>query len=370
VVSTDVIAAAEPIVRVNPYHDYQRGEGVPVVRGFHIADLNALELAPWARKGGRGCFVNLDGTGGTNDAYVCEIAPGTALNPQRQLFEEMVYVLEGSGSSQVWYDENQKVSFEWRAGSVFAVPLNAWHRHYNGRGDRPARYLAVTSAPLIINVFHNLDFVFGTPFAFDDRFAGQDDFFAGEGRRLRARRNLVLETNFVPDVRALELIGGGERGAGGRLMLLELANNTMAAHVSEFPVGTYKKAHRHGPGAHVIVLDGSGYSLLWPEGEEPRRVDWSAGSVVVPPESWFHQHFNSGARPARYLALRWGSQRYDLGGAIQAGEETYDVSVKDGGAQIEYADEDPAIHRQFEDSLARAGAACRMKALVSWCTAD
>jgi oxalate decarboxylase/phosphoglucose isomerase-like protein (cupin superfamily) len=252
---------------------------------------------------------------------------------------------------------------------VFAIPLNACHRHFNGRGDRPARYLAVTSAPLIINVFHNLDFVFGNTFAFADRFTGEDDFFSGDGRRLRARRNLVLETNFVSDVRSLELIGGAERGAGGRLILLELANNTMAAHVSEFPVGTYKKAHRHGAGAHVIILDGSGYSLLWPDGEEPRHVDWAAGSMVVPPENWFHQHFNSGAQPARYLALRWGSQRYDLGGAIHSGEETHDVSVKDGGAQIEYADEDPAIHRQFEDLLARAGADCRMGALVPWCTA-
>ena len=46
------------------------------------------------------------------------------------------------------------------------------------------------------------------------------------------------------------------------------------------------------------------------------------------------------------------------------------MSVKDGGLQIEYADEDPAIHRQFEDLLARAGAACRMGALVPGCSAQ
>ena len=113
-----------------------------------------------------------------------------------------------------------------------------------------------------------------------------------------------------------------------------------------------------------------GYSLLWPEGSDFKKFPWKTGSMVVPPNDWFHQHFNPGTEPARYLALRWGSQRYDLGGAIQAGEEAHDVSVKDGGLQIEYADEDPTIHREFEESLARAGATCRMRSMVPSCTAE
>ena len=126
----------EVMQKVNTYQAFQAREGIPVVRGFGVEDLRDHRSAPWARKGGRGSYVNLDGTGGTNDAYVCEIPPGQALNPRRQLFEEMIYVLEGNGSTQVWYDESKKVSFEWKTGSLFAIPLNAWHRHFNGRGDR------------------------------------------------------------------------------------------------------------------------------------------------------------------------------------------------------------------------------------------
>jgi uncharacterized RmlC-like cupin family protein len=336
-----------------------------VYRGFAVEDLRTLELAPWARKSARGAFINLDGTGGTNDAYVLEIPPRGQTNVQRHIYEEMVYVLDGSGSTSVWYDENSKVTFEWGRGSLFAIPLNANYQHFNGSGSSPARYLAVTDAPTIISLFHNLKFVFENPFAFDDRFGGEDNYFSGEAKVYQRR---VLETNFVADADSIELYSWAERGAGGRITLFELAHNTMAAHISEFPVGTYKKAHRHGPGAHVIILSGQGYSLLWPEGEEIKEVPWRPGTMVVPPENWFHQHFNSGAQPTRYLALRWGSKRYEIGGAFSSDTLRADVSVKEGGLQIEYEDEDKNIHRVFEDHLSKAGATCHMKSMIPWCT--
>jgi quercetin dioxygenase-like cupin family protein len=367
--ATEVQDTREVIQKINTHREYQRQEGIPIHGGFAIDDLKTVEVGPWARRGGRGAFVNLEGTEGVNDAYIAEIPPGASLNPQHQLFEEMIYVVDGNGSTTVWYDEDNKASFEWKAGSMFAIPLNAWHRHFNGRGDKPARFLSVTNAPVVMNLFHNLRFVFETPYVFDDRW--EKEFFSGEGTMWANRRGTrhVWETNFVPDTHSIELYSLPGRGAGGRNIQFELAHNTMAAHISEFPVGTYKKGHRHGPGAHVIILSGQGYSLLWPEGEERRKVDWHAGSMVVPPNQWFHQHFNAGAEPARYLALRWGSNRYDMGGAIRSGENTTDVSLKEGGAQIEYPDEDPAIHRLFEGELAKSGAQCRMRSMIAWCTA-
>ena len=373
--ATELQQPLKTLERINAYAEFLRTEGIPVVRGFAIQDLKTLELQPWARKGGRGVYVNLEGTGGTNDAYVCEIPPGGSLNPERHLFEEMIYVVDGNGTTSVWNDPERKHSFEWHTGSLFAIPLNAHFQHFNVSGRRPARFLAVTNAPVVINLFHNVRFVFDSDFVFDDRFAGEQQYFDGQGEIYQAnwgRRN-TLVSNFVPDTHTLQLYEWRARGAGGRNIMIELANNTMAAHISEFPVGTYKKAHRHGPGAHVIILSGKGYSLLWPQGKEPTRVDWQPGSVVVPPNQWFHQHFNSGAEPARYLALRWGSQRYDTGGAFTSdegdiGRSGADVSVKEGGWQIEYTDEEPSIHSTFEAELARAGAQCRMRGEVAWCT--
>jgi hypothetical protein len=139
-----------------------------------------------------------------------------------------------------------------------------------------------------------------------------------------------------------------------------MSESMMGSHVSRFPVGVYKKAHRHGPGAHVFILTGKGYSLLWPEGEKMTRVDWKCGSIVVPPEGWFHQHFNSSAVPARYLALKILSRKYKL----QPGKIQSDVPLAYGGWQIEYEDEDPIIRKTFDEECAKSGAEVKMPSLA------
>jgi hypothetical protein len=194
-----------------------------------------------------------------------------------------------------------------------------------------------------MNLIHNDNFIFNLAYDFTDRFGGDSADFSGAGTAYAGR---IWETNFVPDVMAMTLQEWRERGAGSNVML-EVANSSMCGHISEFPVGTYKKAHRHGPGANVVILKGRGYSLFWAEGQPYQRVDWGPRSVIVPPERWFHQHFNIGAEPARYLAMRWGSQKYRSVG----GEYQVDRSVAAGGDQIEYADEDPAIRATFEREL-------------------
>jgi oxalate decarboxylase/phosphoglucose isomerase-like protein (cupin superfamily) len=348
----------DPTTIRTAYQVWQEAEGIPVIRGFHVEDLRTVEVKPWARKGGKGVFIDLEGTGGTNDAYVCEIPAGGTLEPQRHLYEEVIYVLKGRGATTVWVEGGAKVTFEWQAGSLFAVPLNTWHQHHNGSGTEVVRYYGVTTAPLVMNLFHNHDFVFNNPFVFKDRFSGETDSFSGKGTFLATR---IWEANFIPDVKSFQLIEWKERGAGGRNIMFELANNTMISHISEFPVGTYKKAHRHGPGAHVIILGGIGYSLLWKDGEKPRKVDWHEGSVFVPPEFWWHQHFNAGATPARYLAIRWGSVKHKMDEKFSK----VDQDKEKGGNQIEYQNEDPMVHQLFESELAKAGVKSRMPEVLA-----
>ena len=151
-----------------------------------------------------------------------------------------------------------------------------------------------------MNLYEDVEFVFNTAYDFKNRFAGEPDYFTNKGEQ----KGLLLETNFVADAVNLPLISAKERGAGGGHIRFNMAKGSMNSHISQFPVGTYKKGHRHGPGAHVIILSGEGYSLMWPEGEEPRRYDWEVGTMIVPPNMWFHQHFNTGTTPVALSRLQ------------------------------------------------------------------
>ena len=339
---------------ISPYQQFLDREDIPVIKGFLIKDIADVQLTPWDRMGGNGAYLNLDGTEGVNDAYVCEIPPGESLKPQKHMFEELVLVVSGRGATTVWQDDAKPQTFEWQEGSLFSPPLNAWYQHFNGQGDQPVRLLAMTNAPTVMNLFHNLDFVFQCDFPFTDRYDGAQDYFSGKGVALSEQ---FWDTNFIPDVRTFKLKERKDRGAGGQMIMLEIANNLICAHISQFPVGTYKKAHRHGSGAHVFVLEGEGFSLYWKDDKDIERHDWGAGSLMVPPEGVFHQHFNIGKEPARYLALKPFSSRKFPGLKKQFGTSE---SVKNGGDQIEYDDEDPRIRQWFEEELTKRGAVSRM----------
>jgi oxalate decarboxylase/phosphoglucose isomerase-like protein (cupin superfamily) len=305
--------------------------------------------------------------------FLLDIAPGKSTTPQRHLYEEVVYVLEGSGSTQIELADGSRRSFEWGEKGLFAIPLNAKHRHFNGSGTERALLVTTTNLPMMMNVFHNERFVFDTEFDFSER-AGKKEYFSGDGDLITVRPgNHMWETNFVPDLAAIELKSWGDRGAGGTNIMFVLADGTMHAHISEMPVGTYKKGHRHGPSFHVMCVVGQGYSLLWYEHDKDfRRIDWKHGMVLVPADRQFHQHFNTGPEPARYLATAVGGLRYPTTQAnrislLGAGGDDLPAvskSVKEGGDQIEYEDQDPRIHRIWLEDMRKHGAPPKMEKFV------
>lgn len=349
---TQDLAAKFATEKDTPYGRWVAREGLDIIAAHYVPDLGTVELKPWERRGGAGVFVNHEASRTSNDCYVCEIPAGGELAPQRQLFEEMIMIISGHGSTRVWNDAGAAVSFEWGPGALFAIPLNTHHQHFNGSGREPARFVSSTNAPPIINLYDDVEFVFGTTHDFPHRFAGEPDYFAPGHRHAGLR----LETNFVADAASLPLLDADERGAGGGHVRFNMAKSSMNSHISQFPTATYKKGHRHGPGAHVIILSGRGYSLMWPEGEEPQRYDWSPGTLIVPPNMWFHQHFNTGTEPARYLAFKHeGVSIRNAQGVPKAW-----ISMRVGGDQVDYADESAHVRELFRSALAEHGMTPRM----------
>jgi oxalate decarboxylase/phosphoglucose isomerase-like protein (cupin superfamily) len=351
IVSSD-LAGKFATEKDTPYTRWVADEGLDIIAAHYVADLKTVELKDWARRGGRGVFINHEASRTTNDCYVAEIPAGGKLALQRQLFEEMIMILSGHGSTRVRNDAGAEVTFEWGPGALFGIPLNTHHEHFNGSGTRTARYVATSNLPPTLNLYDDVDFVFGTARDFPKRFSGEPDYFAPKSEK----KGLLLETNFVADVVNLPLIEAKERGAGGGHIRFNLARGSLNSHISQFPTATYKKAHQHGPGAHVIILSGEGYSLMWPEGEEPQRYEWQPGTLIVPPNMWFHQHFNTGTEPARYLALKHEgvSTRNSQGVPVAW------ISRRQGGGQIDYADESAYVRDTFAEALAKHGLEPRM----------
>jgi hypothetical protein len=95
---------------------------------------------------------------------------------------------------------------------------------------------------------------------------------------------------------------------------------------------------------------------MWPEGDEPRYYKWEVGTMIVPPNMWLHQHFNTGPTPARYLAFKHeGVAIRNAQGVPKAW-----ISKRDGGDQIDYRDEDRKTREQFAAELAKHGLAPQM----------
>ena len=84
---------------------------------------------------------------------------------------------------------------------------------------------------------------------------------------------------------------------------------------------------------------------MWEEGKDKVVVPWHEASCFVPPNRWFHQHFNAAGDPARYLALHPPMQ-------FHGHAEKVEDRAKD---QIEYVNEDKWVREKFEGELAQRG---------------
>ena len=360
----DVISEAEFEASVEidnvteTYREFRDAEGVPVHTGLALHDWNAAEVGDWGRTGQRGAFVNLYGAEGVNDMQIHELEPGGKTTTQLHRYEEIVYVTEGSGWTVVG-DEDEETVFEWSEHSLFFIPESTPYRHVNASDEEPARLLAETPLPQLLTMYQDPDVLFDVE---RSRWPEhhESDYYDADAGILEAEHPdkpggvLKWLANFVPDIQRFEQLEQHQaRGAGGTSVIFPFPATSMWSHISEFPVGTYKKAHRHHPGANVGVLTGEGFSLMWVEGWDERvRIDWGPRTMFTPPASWYHQHFNTGDTRARYFAMH--------GPKLGTLEEANIFDYTNPDNQIEYVNEDPGVREIYEAELADTGIDSRM----------
>ena len=329
----------------SPYAQWVRSEGLDVLQASAPFDLRTVDLKPWARRGGRGAYIQAAAVPLAADCYVCEIPPGQRLAPQRHLFEEIVLVIEGRGSTTLSVAGGEAQSFEWRAGTVFAVPRNATYRHFNGSGKNNARLVGVTTAPTIINTFADLDFVFGCGHVFSaDRVMTR-----GAAHMAAVDGACGLDALDSPLMESLEC------GAGGHLRS-SMGTRSLSIWIAQLPPATYGKAHAFGSDAYAFVLAGEGCTLASPGSGERTCRRWQRGSVVAVPRAWWRQHFNAGRAPARFVTFSaQAASRSVIAGTMQSR-----FSEALGAECIDYADEGPAVRATFAAALAERGLESRM----------
>jgi len=384
-----------------PYDIFMEEQGIPIYRELGVRRVQDLPLKLWKRMGGNGTFIQLLGTEGLWGCYVIEVPGAGALNAERHLYEEMYLVVEGRGTTEVWADRSNKtLTFEWQKGSLFSIPLNAWHRIVNATSS-PALLLAGTTAPNTMNILSNPDFIFNCTYNFKDRFDLSDDYYKPKEeiepdpvRGLAMRR-----TNIISDIINCELPLDNRRSPGTRRIEPHMTGNHFYLFIEQHETGRYTKAHAHSSAAVLICLKGRGYTYTWPSrlgptpwkdgfADQVKRQDYEpVGMVSAAPMggSWFHAHFDVSKEPLRLTGwfgpiAPWDlfrDARWQISPTLtprlepsapgreqeRLGEEMIDygaIDIKDGGTAIPYSDEDPFIRQEFEATLKREGVVSRM----------
>jgi oxalate decarboxylase/phosphoglucose isomerase-like protein (cupin superfamily) len=340
--------------RLTAYDRWMEAQGLPVYRGHFVAEPRAVDVAPWPERGVNGAFIQLAGMEGVSEARITEIPAGQTSKPLKIGLSEVVYVLEGQGLTTVWAGDGPKKTFEWQKSSLFCLPRHCWHTFSNTRGDRPARLLNYNHLPVAMSATPDPEFFLNSGYEDPARLYGEEDedFYASAKAvdipGAQRGHQVIWRANFFPDMGAWDkLLNYPGRGAGGKRLGIEFPGAEMSCHMSVFDPQLYKKAHKHGPGRVIVIPKGDGYSVLSPgdaftrplEGGERAVCPWKEGSIFVPPENWYHQHFNTGATDARYLALAPPPQ----------------FSGNPYRHQIEYPFEDPWVRETFQSELAKKG---------------
>jgi quercetin dioxygenase-like cupin family protein len=250
------------------------------------------------------------------DATIVEIPPSGKLPPHKHLSEEAILIVSGKGALEMWIDNSgsaKKEHFEWKEGDLLSPTLNVWHQMINASPSEPARFLSVTTKPLLNALVPETAFNSKVEYPFADRWKKS---LMIKDPRYEPSSEPGPETvrmkvgNLLPDVvnRQMRMqiadadpksprnhetgitINPEEDMASNRLLEMEVREFTKMEGTSP--------NHRHFWEVVYVALKGKIQSNLQREGEALRKVEWDTGDLLIVEAMEYHNHkpANVGAR--------------------------------------------------------------------------
>ena len=277
------------------------------VKGMIAKDLLTHPLKPRPKRGNffAARFDELAG----NTMLGCHVGemPGHKNIGHRHLDEALIMTLAGTGYSVLYQQDNTRSwplqhEVRWQPGSLIAIPVNAYHQHFNDKPDEVSvRQIAIKNVPTLKKVFASTAIIYANPFRFDERYNDEDDYFEISERI----GDNWWRTNFIQDMYTFPLDPNPTRGEGVSTMYFDMAGcTTLRPHITEIAPGKQTQPHRHLREELIYVLNGRGQTRIWNEGGPEITLAWQTGDLFSPPLNAWHEHVNlSSSEPARYYSV-------------------------------------------------------------------
>jgi quercetin dioxygenase-like cupin family protein len=119
------------------------------------------------------------------------------------------------------------------------------------------------------------------------------------------------------------------------VFFVDLPSHALSMTIGWLDPGQSSNRHRHTYETILFVLEGEGYSYVG-----GKRVDWKTGDAVYVPVWAWHNHVNTGAGRARYLACENAPMLQNMGGIAlreevpERGDQLFDTNHEpEGGLQ-------------------------------------
>ncbi len=281
---------------------YDEARQFLIIEGVIARDVASFPLAPRPKRRSRAVAFDSLGGNTTLGIHLSEVPPGGEKQGHRHLDEATFYIVDGRGWTELRQDDRAPVQrVHWQAGDVVVIPANAWHQHFNGDQERPARQLAFKNTRLLRKLFHSREFVYANDFRFADRYADEPDYWT--------RREITddgrIRVNYLPAVAEEAVEPEPAAGVGVGMMRFAMGRHRMLEHLLvEVQVGGHVREHRPLAEEAMLILKGAGRTTLRADDGRSVSVEWRAGDLVVPPFWVWRRHEQVGQAPVRYLLVR------------------------------------------------------------------